>query len=143
MEVQIDQAALLAVLNGDVIGAAIGDELLSHANEFVADSKEALRIQRQPTDTSSTGFNPFKQTGALQTSIETEGPMIEDTGQHAGNLVVYVVSNNDVVQPTKPGSRAAPKTTGEYSLRLLTGNHRGKREFKFVSESANAKLTYE
>ena len=141
MKVTIEQAALSSVLNNDAIGAAIGAELLAHANEFVADSKEAIRIQRQPTDTRSPGPNPFRQTGALQTSIETEGPIIEDTGRHTGNLVVYVVSNNNVVQPTEPGSRAASKRTGEYSHHLLNGTGRGGVTYRFVSDSAKAKLT--
>ena len=132
MRIEIDQAALNAVINDE--RGPVAAEFKRHADAFVVDSKVAIGVPRpKPWGSGrSLGLNPMKQVGLLQQSIVTEGPQIEDSGKHAGDLVVYVVSDG----------RAFHRGY-DYAKILLNGGVNGKTPYgpyKFLSQEALTKL---
>jgi hypothetical protein len=135
MNIQINEAALAAVINDE--RGPVAAELKRHAEEFAVDSREAISVPRpKPWGSGrSDGLNPLMQTGLLRESIATEGPKIEDSGQHAGNIVVYVVSDG-----------RAFRRGYDYAKILLNGGINGDTPYgpyKFLSQGALSKLTDE
>lgn len=135
MKVEIYPAGLSAVINDQ--HGPVAAELKLHAEEFAVDSREAISVPRpEPWGSGSNkGLNPLMRTGLLRESIATEGPKIEDSGPHTGNIVVYVVSDG-----------RAFRRGYDYAKILLEGGINGKTPYgpyKFLSEGALSKLTDE